>query len=137
MLIKLVENLQVTQPNQSEWIKVKSVQSFRGLCRTQLKMSAFVHWIAKKLHLRCSTRSSILTPLKLLLKIPEQHSRCSYAFIVGQILYFDSYAYLTCFRNSYFHFLEQVNAIWEGFKKGIRKCFGIKNVLQITTMIYE
>ena len=41
--MKLVENPQVTQPNQSEGIKVKSVQSFRGVCRNQLKMSAFVH----------------------------------------------------------------------------------------------
>ena len=32
--MKLVENLQVTQTNQSQLIKVKSIQSFRVLFRT-------------------------------------------------------------------------------------------------------
>ena len=41
--MKLVENPQVTQPNQSQVIKVKSVQTFRGVLRTQLKILAFVH----------------------------------------------------------------------------------------------
>ena len=41
--MKLVETSQVTQPNQSQVIKVKSVQSFTGVFRTQLKISAFVH----------------------------------------------------------------------------------------------
>ena len=41
MLMKRVENPQVTQPNQSQEVKVKSVQSFRGLFRTQLKILAF------------------------------------------------------------------------------------------------
>ena len=41
MLIKLVENPQVTKPNQNQVIKVKSVQSFRG--RTQSKILGFVH----------------------------------------------------------------------------------------------
>ena len=46
--MKLLKNPQVTQPNQSQVIKVKSVQSFRDLFRTKLKMLAFVYWIAKK-----------------------------------------------------------------------------------------
>ena len=46
--MKLVENPQVTQPNQSKVIKVKSVQSFRDLFRTQSKILTFVHRIAKK-----------------------------------------------------------------------------------------
>ena len=35
--MELLENLQVTQSNQSQLIKVKSVQSFRGVPRTYLK----------------------------------------------------------------------------------------------------
>ena len=38
--MKLVENHQVTQSNQSQVIKIKSVQSFRGVFRTQLKILA-------------------------------------------------------------------------------------------------
>ena len=38
----MVENLQTTQPNQSQVIKVKSIQSFRGVFRTQSKILAFV-----------------------------------------------------------------------------------------------
>ena len=38
----MVENLQITQPNQSQVIKVKSIQSFRGVFRTQSKILAFV-----------------------------------------------------------------------------------------------
>ena len=41
--MKLLKNPQVTQPNQSQVIKVKSVQSFRDLFRTKLKMLAFVY----------------------------------------------------------------------------------------------
>ena len=37
--MELLENFQVTQSNQSPLIiKVKSVQSFRGLLRTQMKI---------------------------------------------------------------------------------------------------
>ena len=39
--MKMVENLQVTQVNQSQVIKVKSVQSFRGIYRTKLKILGF------------------------------------------------------------------------------------------------
>ena len=46
--MKLLKNPQVTQPNQSQVIKVKSVQSFRDLFRTQFKKLAFVYWIARK-----------------------------------------------------------------------------------------
>ena len=118
VLMKLVENPQVTQPNQSNVIKVKSVQSFRDLFRTQSKILAFVHWIAKKAHRRRSTGSSIPTPLKLSIKTPEQHhSRCPCAFIADQILYTGFHACLTYFTNSSFHCFEQVNGIWEGFQK--------------------
>ena len=41
--MKLLKNPQVTQPNQSQVIKVKSVQSFRDLFRTQFKKLAFVY----------------------------------------------------------------------------------------------
>ena len=41
--MKLGENPHITQPNQNQVLKVKSVQSFRGVFRTQLKISAFVH----------------------------------------------------------------------------------------------
>ena len=44
--MKLVENAQVTQPNESQVIKVGSVQSFRSVFRTQFKILAFVHRIA-------------------------------------------------------------------------------------------
>ena len=40
--MELIENLQVTQSNQSQLIKVKSTQSFRGVFRTQLKILAVV-----------------------------------------------------------------------------------------------
>ena len=114
----LVENPWVTQPNQSQVIKVKSVQSMRDVLKTQLKILAFVHWIAKKLHCRCSTRSSIPTLLKLTIKTPEQHhSRRSCVFFVDQILYIGFYAYLTYFKNSCFHCFKQVKVIWEGFQK--------------------
>ena len=39
--MKLIENLQVAQLSQSHLIKVKSLQSFRGAFRTQLKIFAF------------------------------------------------------------------------------------------------
>ena len=39
--MKLVENRQVTQPNQGQVIKVKSVQIFRGVLTIQLKNSSF------------------------------------------------------------------------------------------------
>ena len=38
MLKKLLENPQVTQSNQSQLIKVKSIQSFIGVVRTHLKI---------------------------------------------------------------------------------------------------
>ena len=41
--MKLVKNPQVTQLNQSQVIKVKSIQSFSSVFRTHLKISAFVH----------------------------------------------------------------------------------------------
>ena len=41
--MKLVENPQVTQLNKSQVIKVKFIQSFRDLFRTQLKILAFVY----------------------------------------------------------------------------------------------
>ena len=79
----------------------------RCIFRTQLKISAFVHWISKKLYRRCSTGSSIPTPLKLLIKTPEQHhSSRSCVFVVDQILCIDFHAYLTYFRNSCFHRFE-------------------------------
>ena len=71
--------------------------------------------LQRKLHCRCSTGSSIPTPLKLSIKTPEQyHSCCSCALRVDfeQILYIGFHAYL-----AYFHCFEQVNAIWEGFQK--------------------
>ena len=40
--MKLVENSQVTQPNQIQVIKVKSVQSFTDVFKTQLKILASV-----------------------------------------------------------------------------------------------
>ena len=40
--MKLVENSEVTQPNQSQAIKVKSIQIFIGVFTTQLKIVAFV-----------------------------------------------------------------------------------------------
>ena len=46
--MKMIENLQVTQPNQSQVIKVIPVQSFRGVFTTQLKILPFVYWIAKE-----------------------------------------------------------------------------------------
>ena len=39
---RLIENLQVTQSNQTQLIKVKSARSFRGVFRTQLKILSFV-----------------------------------------------------------------------------------------------
>ena len=36
--MELLENFQVTHPNQSQLIKVKSCQSFRGVLRTHLKI---------------------------------------------------------------------------------------------------
>ena len=36
--MELQENLQVNQANQSQLIKVKSVQSFKGVLRTHLKV---------------------------------------------------------------------------------------------------
>ena len=121
VLMKLVGNPQVIQPNQSQAIKVKSVQSFRDVFITQLKISAFAHWIAKKLHRRCSAGSSIRTPLKLSIKSPEQHhSRRPCAYIVDQILYIRFDAHLTYFTNSCFHCFEEVNAIWEGFQNFIK-----------------
>ena len=41
--MKIIENLQVTQPNQSQLIKVIPVQSFRGVFTTQLKILPFVY----------------------------------------------------------------------------------------------
>ena len=40
--MKLAENPQVTQPNQKQVIKVKFVQSFKNVFRTQLEILAFV-----------------------------------------------------------------------------------------------
>ena len=56
-IMKRAENLQLCQSNSSQVIKVKSVQSFRDVFRTQWKILAFVYSIAKKLHCTCSTRS--------------------------------------------------------------------------------
>ena len=36
--MELLEDIQVTQSNQSQLIKVKSVQSFRGVLRIHLKI---------------------------------------------------------------------------------------------------
>ena len=87
------------------------------------------------------------------MKTPGQHrSRCSSAFIVGfeQILNIGFHAYLTYFRSSYLHYFQQVNATWEGYQKlkknrwfntllkfSVRKSFGVKKLLQTTTMIQE
>ena len=70
--------------------------------------------LEKKLHYRCSTRAWIPTPLKLVMKTPEQHrSCCSCPFIVGfqQIFYIGFHAYSTYFRNSFIHCFELVNVI--------------------------
>ena len=40
--MELIENLQVTQSNETQLIRVKSAQSFRGAFRTQLKKSSKV-----------------------------------------------------------------------------------------------
>ena len=79
------------------------------------KILAFVYWIAKKLHCRCSTRSWIPIPLTLMM----HQSPCSCAFIVGfqQILYIGLHEYLTHFRNPRFHCFKQINAIWEWYQK--------------------
>ena len=37
--MELLENLQVTQSNQSQLIKVKSAHSFRGVLRSHLKIN--------------------------------------------------------------------------------------------------
>ena len=41
--MKLVENLLQTHPNQNQVIKVKSVQSYKDVCRSQSKILAFVY----------------------------------------------------------------------------------------------
>ena len=41
--MKLVENPQVTQSNQNQVIKAKSVQSFKNVFKTHLKILAFVY----------------------------------------------------------------------------------------------
>ena len=46
--MKLEKNYDATQPNLSQVVKVRSAQSFRHVFRTQLKILAFVHGIAKK-----------------------------------------------------------------------------------------
>ena len=46
--MELTEILQVTQSDQIQLMKVESVQSFRCVFRTQLKILAFVPCIAKK-----------------------------------------------------------------------------------------
>ena len=71
VLMKLIENLQVAQLSQSQLIKVKSFQSFRGVFRTQLKIFAFTSWLQKILHCRYSTGSSIPTHLRLTIKTKE------------------------------------------------------------------
>ena len=43
-----MENLQVTQSNQIQLMKVESAQSFRCVFKIQLKIFAFVPRIAKK-----------------------------------------------------------------------------------------
>ena len=48
MLLKRLENAQVIQPNQSQITKVKSVQSFTGLFRNQLKKKFFFPFNCKK-----------------------------------------------------------------------------------------
>ena len=81
--MKLIEYLQVTQPNQRQLIKLKSVQSFRGIFRTQLKNSCTLS-CKKKLQHGCSTGFSIPTRLKLTINTSEEHHLCCpCAFIVG------------------------------------------------------
>ena len=46
--MKMIENLQVTEPNQSQIIKVIPAQSFRGVFTTQLNILPFVYWISKE-----------------------------------------------------------------------------------------
>ena len=48
VLMKLVENPRVSQPNQSQVVKVRSAQSFRDVFRTQEKILAFAYWIPNK-----------------------------------------------------------------------------------------
>ena len=43
MFEKLAENAQVTQPNQSQVIEAKYVQSFKDVFRTQLEILAFAY----------------------------------------------------------------------------------------------
>ena len=81
--MKLVENLQVTQTNQSQLIKVKSIQSFRVVFRTKLKLLPFLCLIAKKAPIRMLDWVLITQPLKLTIKTSEQyHLFYSCAFIV-------------------------------------------------------
>ena len=66
VFMKIMENLQVTQPNQSQLIKVIPVQSFRGVFTTQLKILPFVYWIAKE---------SAIVDVQLGLEYPHLWSR--------------------------------------------------------------
>ena len=83
--------------------------------RTQTKILAFIYWVAKRLHRRCSTRSWIpdngdvwITSITLFL--------CFYCWL-STSLYIGLYAHLTYFRNSCFHCFKQINAMWEWYQK--------------------
>ena len=71
--MKLVENLHITQTNQSQLIKVKSIQSFRVVFRTQLKLLPFLCSIARKAPVWMLDWVLSTQPLKLTIKTPEQH----------------------------------------------------------------
>ena len=83
-------------------------------------MLAFVCWIAKKLYHRCLSGSSIITPLKLTIKTPEQHHSCrSCALIVDFVhsFYIGFLTYFTYFINSCLYCFEQVKVIMVFFGK--------------------
>ena len=98
------------------------------------KILAFVYWIAKKLHCRCSTRSWIPIPLTLMM----HQSPCSCAFIVGfqQILYIGFHAYLTYFRNQCFHCFKQNKRYLRMVSKiGKNRC--MVSVWKFTKILWE
>ena len=148
-----MENLQVTQSNQNQLIKVKSAQSFIGVFRTQLKILTFVPWIAKK-----APTKMFNWVLKIYTsEVDNKDSRgtcfmlflCFYCWLWTNFVHWFSCIF-DIFHKLIFHCFGQVSTIWERFlilKKNrshntllkclSRKSFGIKNVLQITEMFQE
>ena len=151
--MKLVENPQVKQPNKSQVIKVKSVPSFRGVFRTQSKILAFVYWIAKK-------APSLMFNLVLNTHTPGVDDEGTRTISITLLwcfccwLWINFVQWLSCIFNMFQKFmfllfwaskrhLGRVSKIEKNrwlnvfLKFSIRKIFGIKNLLQITTMIQE